>query len=194
MRTRRPPDIGITSRGHCWTGRRKPERGQRIPAVALESLVVRRIRDWLADPVAILQAVQHVASDAASPKAADRVAREILQRKTVTAARRPSAPLCAQASCASKSTWNALISCWIRIRSVGALTRQPSKTKPIEKTHRGQSATDNAVHSCSPQTHGQGDADHRRAMGRSPQLPTPALCVFSSVPTQSGISFSRIEA
>jgi len=38
--------------------------GQRIPAVALESLVVRRVRDWLANPVAILQAVQHVASDA----------------------------------------------------------------------------------------------------------------------------------
>ena len=40
--------------------------GQRIPAAALESLVVRRIRDWLNDPAAILQAVQHVASDAAT--------------------------------------------------------------------------------------------------------------------------------
>jgi site-specific DNA recombinase len=42
--------------------------GQRIPAVALESLVVRRIRDWLADPAAILQAVQHAASDAVTQK------------------------------------------------------------------------------------------------------------------------------
>jgi hypothetical protein len=33
--------------------------GQRIPAVALESLVVSRIRDWLADPAAVLQAVEH---------------------------------------------------------------------------------------------------------------------------------------
>jgi site-specific DNA recombinase len=38
--------------------------GQRIPAAALESLVVRRIRDWLANPAVLLQAVQHSASDA----------------------------------------------------------------------------------------------------------------------------------
>ena len=31
-------------------------------------------------------------------------------------------------------------------------------------------------------------------MGRSPQLPTPALCVFSCEPTPSAESFSRIEA
>jgi DNA invertase Pin-like site-specific DNA recombinase len=42
--------------------------GQRIPAAALESLVVRRIRDWLAHPAAILQAAQHVASDAGTQK------------------------------------------------------------------------------------------------------------------------------
>ena len=42
--------------------------GQRIPAAALESLVVRRIRDWLADPTIILQVVQHAASDAATQK------------------------------------------------------------------------------------------------------------------------------
>jgi DNA invertase Pin-like site-specific DNA recombinase len=42
--------------------------GQRIPAAALESLVVRRIRDWLADPASILQAIQHVASDAVTQK------------------------------------------------------------------------------------------------------------------------------
>ena len=46
----------------------KTEGGQRIPAVALESLVVRRIRDWLADPAAILQAVRHSASDAVTQK------------------------------------------------------------------------------------------------------------------------------
>jgi site-specific DNA recombinase len=42
--------------------------GQRIPAAALESLVVRRIRDWLADPASILQAIQHAASDAVTQK------------------------------------------------------------------------------------------------------------------------------
>jgi site-specific DNA recombinase len=42
--------------------------GQRIPAVALESLVVRRIRNWLADPASILQAIQHAAFDAITQK------------------------------------------------------------------------------------------------------------------------------
>jgi hypothetical protein len=42
--------------------------GQRIPAVALESLVVRRVRDWLTDPAAILEAVHHAADDAATQK------------------------------------------------------------------------------------------------------------------------------
>ena len=42
--------------------------GQRIPAVALESLVVRRVRGWLADPAGILQAIQHAAFDAVTQK------------------------------------------------------------------------------------------------------------------------------
>src|SRR5258708_4056160 len=42
--------------------------GQRIPAAALESLVVRRIRGWLADPASILQAIQYAASDAVTQK------------------------------------------------------------------------------------------------------------------------------
>jgi site-specific DNA recombinase len=42
--------------------------GQRIPAVALESLIVRRIRDWLAEPAAILQVIQHATSDAVTQK------------------------------------------------------------------------------------------------------------------------------
>src|SRR5437016_5117275 len=42
--------------------------GQRIPAAALESLVVRRIRAWLADPPSILQAIQQAASDAVTQK------------------------------------------------------------------------------------------------------------------------------
>ncbi|MDQ6732803.1 MAG: recombinase family protein [Nitrospirota bacterium] len=42
--------------------------GQRIPAIALESLVVRRVRDWLAEPAAILRVVQHAASDAVTQK------------------------------------------------------------------------------------------------------------------------------
>jgi len=32
--------------------------------ISPESLVFRRIRGWLADPAAILQAIQHAASDA----------------------------------------------------------------------------------------------------------------------------------
>jgi DNA invertase Pin-like site-specific DNA recombinase len=46
--------------------------GQRIPAVVLESLVVRRIRGWLAEPASILQAIQHAASDAVTQKRFDR--------------------------------------------------------------------------------------------------------------------------
>jgi site-specific DNA recombinase len=42
--------------------------GQRIPAAALESLVVRRIRDWLADSPSILQAIQQAASDVVTQK------------------------------------------------------------------------------------------------------------------------------
>jgi site-specific DNA recombinase len=42
--------------------------GQRIPAVALESLVVRRIRGWLVDPAGVLQAIQHAAFDAVTQK------------------------------------------------------------------------------------------------------------------------------
>jgi len=42
--------------------------GQRIPAVALESLVISRIRAWLADPTAIHEAVQHAAPDATAQK------------------------------------------------------------------------------------------------------------------------------
>jgi DNA invertase Pin-like site-specific DNA recombinase len=42
--------------------------GQRIPAVGLETLVIRRIRDWLSDPAAVLGALQHVTPDAAEQK------------------------------------------------------------------------------------------------------------------------------
>jgi hypothetical protein len=42
--------------------------GQRIPAVALETLVIRRIRDWLADSTAILETVQSVTPDVPAQK------------------------------------------------------------------------------------------------------------------------------
>jgi len=42
--------------------------GQRIPAAALESLVVRRIRDWLAQPTLVLQVVQKAVPDAVTQK------------------------------------------------------------------------------------------------------------------------------
>jgi site-specific DNA recombinase len=56
--------------------------GQRIPAVALESLVVRRIRAWLADPAAILEAVQDAAPDATAQKRIAERARCIATGKT----------------------------------------------------------------------------------------------------------------
>jgi site-specific DNA recombinase len=49
------------------TGKAK-DSGQRIPAASLEGHVIRRIRDWLADPVAILDVVQSRAPDAAKQK------------------------------------------------------------------------------------------------------------------------------
>ncbi len=42
--------------------------GQRIPAVGLEALVTRRIRDWLADPAGLYHALQKVAPDAGKQK------------------------------------------------------------------------------------------------------------------------------
>jgi len=42
--------------------------GQRIPAVPLEALVIGRIRAWLSDPAAVLEALQHIAPDAAEQK------------------------------------------------------------------------------------------------------------------------------
>jgi len=54
--------------------------GQRIPAAALESLVVRRIRDWLADPASILQAIQHAASGAATQKRLIERARDLAKQ------------------------------------------------------------------------------------------------------------------
>lgn len=42
--------------------------GQRIPAPALEALVTHRIRDWLADPAGVFQAVQDVTPDAGNQK------------------------------------------------------------------------------------------------------------------------------
>jgi hypothetical protein len=42
--------------------------GQRIPAAALEALVTHRIRDWLADPAGVFQAVQDVTPDAGNQK------------------------------------------------------------------------------------------------------------------------------
>jgi site-specific DNA recombinase len=45
------------------------KKGQRIPAAHIEALVTGRIRGWLADPVAVLNAVQCRGSDAFAPKA-----------------------------------------------------------------------------------------------------------------------------
>ena len=42
--------------------------GQRIPAAALEALVTHRVRDWLADPAGVFQAVQDVTSELGKEK------------------------------------------------------------------------------------------------------------------------------
>jgi site-specific DNA recombinase len=54
--------------------------GQRIPTAALESLVIRRIRDWLADPASILQAIQYAASDAVTQKRLIKRARDLAKQ------------------------------------------------------------------------------------------------------------------
>jgi site-specific DNA recombinase len=54
--------------------------GQRIPAVPLESLVVRRIRGWLTDPAGILQAIQHAVSDAVTQKRLIERARDLAKQ------------------------------------------------------------------------------------------------------------------
>jgi site-specific DNA recombinase len=54
--------------------------GQRIPAVALESLVVRRIRGWLTEPANVLQAIQHAAFDAVTQKRAIERARDVAKQ------------------------------------------------------------------------------------------------------------------
>jgi site-specific DNA recombinase len=51
--------------------------GQRIPAAALESLLVRRIRDWLSEPATIVGAVQHADTEAATQKRSIERARNI---------------------------------------------------------------------------------------------------------------------
>src|SRR5207302_8072983 len=44
------------------------DEGQRIPAAALESLITRRIRDWLSEPTVVLQVVQKAVSDAVTQR------------------------------------------------------------------------------------------------------------------------------
>ena len=51
-----------------WRTNKATRRGQRIPASHIEALVTGRIRTWLADPVAILNAVQCHGSDAVAQK------------------------------------------------------------------------------------------------------------------------------
>ena len=50
------------------TGEKEATKGQRIPAAHIEALVTGRIRTWLADPIAVLNAVQCCGSDAAAQK------------------------------------------------------------------------------------------------------------------------------
>jgi site-specific DNA recombinase len=68
MRTRKAPATIITSRGHCWTGRPKPKPRAKESQRSSLNPFVRRIRNWLADPASILQAIQYAASDAVTQK------------------------------------------------------------------------------------------------------------------------------
>ena len=54
--------------------------GQRIPAAALESLIVRRIRDWLTGPSLVHQVVQKAASDAVTQKRLIERARDLAKQ------------------------------------------------------------------------------------------------------------------
>jgi site-specific DNA recombinase len=49
-------------------GAKREGKGQRIPASQIEALVTRRIRAWLADPAAVLNAVQRCGPDAVGQK------------------------------------------------------------------------------------------------------------------------------
>ena len=50
------------------TGEKEATKGQRIPAAHIEALVTGRTRTWLADPIAVLNAVQCCGSDAVAQK------------------------------------------------------------------------------------------------------------------------------
>jgi site-specific DNA recombinase len=107
--------------------------GQRIPAVALESLVVRRVRDWLADPVAILQAVQHVASDALAQKRLIGCARDFAKedRDRGTEALRTLMRSCIERVQVHVERIDIVLD---QDRVCGCLDETAGKTKPLEKT------------------------------------------------------------
>jgi len=65
--TKRGTRYGYYVSRSLLTGKAK-DLGQRIPAAALEALVTHRIRDWLADPAGVFQAVQDVTPDAGNQK------------------------------------------------------------------------------------------------------------------------------
>ena len=68
MRPSATPVTAISSlQAQLLAGKAK-DLGQRIPAAALEALVTHRIRDWLADPAGVFQAVQDVTPDAGNQK------------------------------------------------------------------------------------------------------------------------------
>ena len=110
---------------------RAKSEGQRIPAIALESLVVRRIRDWLAHPAAVLQAAQHAASDAGTQKRLVE-APDILPRVSMNPGPNASAHSCKQPSCASKFMSTVLILYPVHVmtrKSFGLMTRKLSVTE-----------------------------------------------------------------
>jgi hypothetical protein len=163
--------------------------GQRIPATALESLLVRRIRNWLSDPAAILQLVSHAASDAATQK------RLIERAKAIAAGEIDSLHTFMRSSIVRVQVYLDRID--ITLDQDGArehLDEATTKTEPNEKTQfeanrQVTTLSSRPVSSASARRCGSSSG-----MDRSPQLLTPVLCAFLSAPTQSAISFSRIEA
>jgi site-specific DNA recombinase len=163
--------------------------GQRIPAAALESLVVRRIRDWLADPAAILQAARHAASDAVTQK------RLVERAKNVAAGEIDGLHTFMRSS---------IVRVQVHVDRIDVILDQYrvcgcSMTIP-EQTSRSTTPDPRAISKRPPCAFLRVSGARARrceswsVMGRSPQLPTPALCVFSSEPMRSGTSSSQTEA
>ena len=173
MQPRKAADIGITSRGNCWTGRPKPEpRAGESRQLPLKSLVVRRIRDWLADAAAIPPGHSTCCLRRRNPKAVNRARQECCRGRD-----RRSPHIHAFKHRARSS-----------VECLGEVAKQIKAVEKPQSEGNGNVTTCPFPPASSVPARRCGSSS---ATGRSPQLPTPALCVFSSVPIRSGSSSSQ---